>query len=380
MRADELRRELTDLADEPPVTVEDVGAVMRRGHRRVVRRYGGIGVAALIVVISLVGFAARGQSPSEHVIEVQPTSPTTVAPTAVLPPVQPVVSSGTGGIIFTSATVGWICGNPVLHTADGGRTWQASPFGQSLADQGTACASVPGDDLWALEGTTHTSLLQVQGGSSLTTVAPYASRPEGAPVQIAFADEQHGWVLARATAPIGTSGILYRSTNSGLGFALVSRAAPSTGVAFSSATEGWGIGVGADLWRTTDAGSTWTDVRVPFPAPAPAGGIVFETISVGGPLIVAKGRRDEGHGAATVFFDVSRDDGRTWTLHDGPPASLDALGGDRSRRRRPLAPRDPECAVDHRRRGRDLDPARRTRGRNGRDRLPDARRRMGARQ
>jgi photosystem II stability/assembly factor-like uncharacterized protein len=322
MRADELRRELSEMADEPPVTVEDVRTVMQRGHRRIVRRYLGISAVALIVVIGLVSFGARGQSPSEHV-EVRPTVPTTVAPTRPRPQAQSVASSGTGVIIFTSANVGWICGDPMLHTGDGGRTWQASSFGESRAGQATACASVPGDDLWAVVGTTHPSVLAVQGGSSLTTEAPLPAQPDASAVQITFADAQHGWVLARATAVAGTSGLLYRSTNSGLTYTRVSASAPSSGVAFSSATEGWGISEGADLLHTTDAGSTWNEVRVPFPTPGPREGIVFETISVAGPLIVAQGRRNEGH-RSSEFFDVSHDDGRTWTLRYGPTAPLGA--------------------------------------------------------
>jgi hypothetical protein len=78
MRADDLRRELSNLAREEKVTV-DAGAVIRRGQRRLIRRRVMIGAAALVIVTGTIGLVTRGHGDA-HVVVQNPTPASTVSP------------------------------------------------------------------------------------------------------------------------------------------------------------------------------------------------------------------------------------------------------------------------------------------------------------
>jgi photosystem II stability/assembly factor-like uncharacterized protein len=221
-------------------------------------------------------------------------------------------------MIFTSSTEGWVCDSPVRHTADGGQTWQETAYrGLVRAPTPRACAAAPGGDLWLLIGSTSATLLPIQGGSDLAVTIGFPRLPAAAVVtQIAFADDVNGWVLARTPGDGPGHGFLYRTTEGGVRFALVSSDAPVNGVQFADSNNGWGIGDG-QLEHTTDGGATWKPVTVPPESRPLLEGVFVDgsrVVTWGGTAVAARGAGDD----YSPFFDISTDGGRTWSLRRGP--------------------------------------------------------------
>src|SRR5438093_1071856 len=114
MRIDELRRHLTELADEETPVGDARGAIHAAQRRIVRRRVLAAGVAA-IVAVAVALTAARDSNHRRGVVVAPPS--TTVAPR----PAAPRAAGHYTTVQFTSADEGWVCGDPVLHTADGGK-------------------------------------------------------------------------------------------------------------------------------------------------------------------------------------------------------------------------------------------------------------------
>jgi len=314
MRADEFRRRLAEIASEPVVPAADAATIVQRGNRRRRRRaLAGVVVLAIVAVGGdLVASARHGRS-----VVVSPSPTTEVRP-------QPPVGAAATSIIFTSASEGWVCADPLLHTADGGRTWQAQSYARLAAGTHT-CAAVP-TDAWIVVQSPggRVTILPAQGGANIAVTIGFPSLPVGAVIaQTTFIDRTHGWVLAAAAHGTTGQGLLYRTTT-GTGpvdFALVSSAAPVGGVQFANPNDGWGTD-GSTLQRTTDAGATWRAVKVPTPPPvARELGVHLDRVVVHGSTIVVAGDNPSG-GFSRAFFLASTDAGGTWTERNGPPAGF----------------------------------------------------------
>ncbi len=349
MRVDDLREMLAEMAAEQPAPGSGATSVVARGQRRLRRRR----ISAAVLVLAIVGAGAgiaANRHDSRRGVEVGPipspstaprssttpatSTPATSGPVTAPGPTTPTRVTGASRIIFTSATEGWICADPVLHTADGGHTWQAASWEQgAVATQpgfrSTAatftCAAVPTDAYMVVQSPDGAALVvPVQGGSDPTGPIVLPDLPADAIVtQVDFVDRDHGWILASAAHGSTGEGLLYRTTTATGPFdpRLVSSAAPVGGIAFTDAQHGWGI-AGAHVERTTDGGATWQTAEVPTPLPsAPELGIVLEHVVARGSTIVLEGNNPSGTLSRT-FFLVSADGGTTWTEHSGPPVTV----------------------------------------------------------
>jgi photosystem II stability/assembly factor-like uncharacterized protein len=168
-----------------------------------------------------------------------------------------------GGISFSSATVGWMpifCaaenypGPALLHTADGGASWNVDVLTTEAGctchhtedlppvflDQMHGTFMVPGVLVVTSTGGGHWSARSVPPGTSLVT----------------FMDPRDGWTVANA--------VLFHTVDGGTTWARVSSlpgTSPSdeTTLNFVNADDGfWATGL--ELFRTADGGNTWTVV------------------------------------------------------------------------------------------------------------------------
>jgi photosystem II stability/assembly factor-like uncharacterized protein len=349
MHIDELRETLAEMAAEQPAPGAGAESAVARGRGRVLRRQLSVAVLVLAVVGVAAGFAVNRHD-ARRGVEVSPTPTPTpgLTPTTAKAPAPPPISTpvttpgrttqtrvtGASRIIFTSATEGWVCADPVLHTADGGHTWQAASWEQGAAatqpgflsaSATLTCAAVPTDAYMVVQSPSGAAfVVPVQGGSDPTGPVALPALPADAVVtQVDFVDRDHGWILASAAHGSTGQGLLYRTRTATGPFdpRLVSSAAPVGGIAFADAEQGWGI-AGGKVERTTDGGATWHTVAVPSPAPfAPELGVVLDHVTVRGATIVIEGDNPSGSLSHT-FFLVSADGGVTWTEHSGPPATI----------------------------------------------------------
>jgi photosystem II stability/assembly factor-like uncharacterized protein len=324
MRIDELRDTLAEMAAEQPATGAGAAAVVARGRRRLFRRRISVAALVLAVVGAGAGFAATRHD-ARRGVEVGPTpTPSTTPSTSAPATARPTNHADGNGALFTSSTEGWICANPLLHTADGGHTWQSGSYGTVASDTHT-CAAVP-TDAWILAQATdgRLTLLPAQGGPNPAVSSTLPTLPAGAVVQqLTFVDKNDGWFLAIGDHGAADHGLLYRTTTGSgrMQFTLVSSNAPARGVQFANARDGWGIS-DSGVSRTADAGSTWHAVAVPMPQPIAAElGLILDHITVHGSTIVVQGENPSGN-LSGAFFIVSDDGGATWEERGGPPASF----------------------------------------------------------
>lgn len=288
---------------------------------RLVRRRVSVAVVLLAVVGASAGFAVN-RHVAKRGVEVSPTptpkpSPST-APTS--PPATPARPADGKGALFTSSAEGWICGDPLLHTADGGHTWQSGSY-STVASGTRTCAAVP-TDAWVLVQAADggLTLRPAQGGPNLAVTETLPPLPIGAVVaQLTFVDKNDGWLLAVGDYGAAMRGLLYRTTTGSgrMQFVLVSTDAPTRGLQFVNATDGWGI-TKSGVLRTADGGTTWRSVAVPDPKRTVADvAVSLDHLAVRGATIVVQGRTPLGGFDGTVFI-VSNDGGATWSERNGP--------------------------------------------------------------
>jgi photosystem II stability/assembly factor-like uncharacterized protein len=211
---------------------------------------------------------------------------------------------------FIDAERGWALADQgtVLRTTDGGATWTpTSPGGSFLGDLSFVDADtgwVVGDGLFAT----------TDGGVT------WVARPTGAPGleglgSVAFADRSNGWVTATVFAPIefnGTFGdfreVILHTADGGLTWVEQLRTdfhnAIFPALALVSATTAWVSlsdvrGGGGGIFHTTDGGATWTAHTVP----GHNGVFVLDFVSA-----------TQGWGGAGGTIIHTEDGGQTWTM------------------------------------------------------------------
>jgi hypothetical protein len=305
MRVDELRDELGSMVEADDASADAASAV-RMGRARVVKRRGlaVVSVAAIALVVAV--FVSRPTG-DKNVISTPPPPATTLPTYASSLPVAPFTPT----ITATSADEAWICADPMLHTADGAATWQkvnwrADAYG--TAKDLRACAAVPTDAWVVAQRGNYATVALVQGGSDIGAGSAIGipHLPDDATItQATFVDRNTGWILARTPGDGPNHGFLYRSTEGGIRFSLVSGDAPVNGVQFTSATDGWGIGDGT-VERTTDGGATWSRVDT---------GV---TVVSGLSLTIVDGRIIVREQAPANVFMISGNDGASWSSRPGP--------------------------------------------------------------
>jgi len=159
-------------------------------------------------------------------------------------------TSQINAVFFIDAQHGWIVGNDTFRTTDGGGSWVHINGWGTLYDvffidtqRGWACGN---------GGMTYRT---TDGGLSWTGTGPIAGWTLR---EIYFADALHGW-----TADIG--GGIHRSTDGGATWTVQfsdSQASNLGSVQFFDAQEGWVFG-GDHFYHTTNGGATWLRSSVP---------------------------------------------------------------------------------------------------------------------
>ncbi|MDD5007202.1 MAG: YCF48-related protein [Syntrophorhabdaceae bacterium] len=260
-------------------------------------------------------------------------------------------------VTFPNENNGWACGRwgTVLHTADGGKTWNAqetgtdytltsiffvdTKHGWAVGDEGTIIHTADGGKTWKSQKspvpfflmdvvfvspnkgwvvTERTHILNTNDGGKTWTV----QFKEGDFIlkAVSFSDAQNGWA-------VGEYGLIYHTRDGGRkwvkeagGFGV----SPETGdivadpylfdVMAVDAQNAWAVGIEGHVTRTTDGGKTWkkVDTGAPKSTLFCIGGDKRNTINAGGDGI----------------FLTSTDGGRTWKAPQfGPPITYSWLYG-----------------------------------------------------
>jgi len=165
------------------------------------------------------------------------------------------------GVSFADALHGWAVGDGrgVVYTSDGGDTWTiiATPgtgvlYGVAAHSATSALAVGDAGQIKALSGTAMTSRATI--GNTLYSVA--------------FADDQHVWV-------VGSDAGAFKSTDGGATFTTATRTMPGgftpsqlgmRSVAFANPYDGLIVSTYQMVWRTSDAGASWTPEQLVDPS------------------------------------------------------------------------------------------------------------------
>ncbi|MFN8099072.1 MAG: sialidase family protein [Dermatophilaceae bacterium] len=229
-------------------------------------------------------------------------------------------------IRMANARVGWVFGDGILQTTDGGLTWHTyAHAGQSvldlaLADGQVAIVSTSG----ACDGTRCK-------GDLLTQIAPANATAATTPVATTKTDGVLGasvaWWKGRAiVSPIGTAGAASpfaadaggRATplDPGCGGQASARiVAPSSGdTLLAACPDGAGAGsIFYSIHRSADDGATWTAVRGDPVQLVNAGGVSFAATDADH-LVATSGGSADVHGS----LKVTADGGATWSAVTDP--------------------------------------------------------------
>jgi photosystem II stability/assembly factor-like uncharacterized protein len=182
------------------------------------------------------------------------------------------------------------------------------------------------------------------GGVSWQSVEPAGALPGLVPIVGVF-DAEHAWADFRMTAP-GSSSAVYQSADGGLSWTPLGLDLPAglglAAITFIGDQDGFLLGVyGANygspavetfsLWRTSDAGVTWTPVTA-VPTPTKGGAIPTDCFTLGmGWSTPSTGWITGACPVGTPTEDqllATHDGGRTWTpqpLPSPPGSAVDGL-------------------------------------------------------
>ncbi len=211
---------------------------------------------------------------------------------------QAVALLGSGGAIAGQR-------GSVLMTSDGGTTWTAAhaPLGapdlHGIAIPASGKLVAVGDGaIWRRDGSWSAANMPTGFAAVLRSVA--------------FADANNGWA-------VGDGATILRTTDGGEHWS--AQAAPAgvgediRAVHFASATKGWAVGATGRILATTDGGATWAAQSSPDGLDLDLYAVRFADANNG--LAV-------GAGAAIL---ATADGGATWALRDAPPGVGTALRG-----------------------------------------------------
>lgn len=248
------------------------------------------------------------------------------------------------------ASTGWaLSTQSILRTTDGGVHWKdvtasgAALTRSTIADflnAGVASVATPGPNATSIQ-VLHTS----DGGQTWQ----HATIPMPFPRSISFIDAQHGWLLAAVRLPQGAAEpvSVFRTTDGGqtwvrVASALFSDATPpgrlpyggqKLGIGFLNALTGWVTGTVslsnlAWLYVTHDGGLTWSQQALPMSPGAPSAllSVLPPTFfsATDGILPVNFADPTTERALATALY-VTHDGGQTWQNTVPPPTPLPIL-------------------------------------------------------
>ncbi len=208
-----------------------------------------------------------------------------------------------------------------------------SPYPDTPAPPAIAAPVVESPSLLNIEffneldgwGVTETEVVRTNdGGLTWYNVTPPDVEETGSTVEIFILDKEHAWVQKPDFNNFPNNGLLYRTLDGGLNWAISSTPFSAGDLSFLDTSNGWmladlGVGAGSNavaVFQTTDGGATWTqtytnDPNNPEAADSlPLGGIKsdlvplnMQTAWVGGVV----------YSSGTVYLFRTDDSGRTWS-------------------------------------------------------------------
>ena len=218
----------------------------------------------------------------------------------------------------------------ILHTADGGETWQIQQMiaGERLEeaelffpDEKTGYAVAGGDLLKTTDGGTHWTAVEF-------------AQQDFSPLRMFFTDAQNGWVAGFSDE--GASALVMHTADGGKSWSVQLRenqdqnSAGIAGISFVSAKEGWVLTTNlsfmeGELYHTVNGGAKWDPVsKVRSCRPGPDGLCFVDSQTGWIPL-------DHGAGPIDGGISVTHDGGKTFQVlgetkaeGGGPRAVTDA--------------------------------------------------------
>ena len=306
-----------------------------------------IGVAAAASVAA--GCGSRPVSPASG-----PSSPAAAAahrPAALTPTEKPPSASAlaaatrrgqraetreagapAGGFGALGPDAAWVLdGNGLFTTADAGARWTriTPPVADPLANILGVTFSGP-DDGWVIvvHPESATAMLSIDrttdGGRSWQAAAEPAAGNSITTASISFAGPSTGFVAVnRYQQP---HALVLATSDGGMHWRLVTQSAPlvGSGIKFTSAADGWGIDPSGRLYRTTDAGLTWSEPRLPGFEPHGPRADPRSTGSASLPTFYGTRGVLLVRGPGTVIpwgpslVETTEDGGRSWQSHPLP--------------------------------------------------------------
>ena len=201
---------------------------------------------------------------------------------------------------FISEMEGWAVGGQytdgsnsegvILHTADGGETWEEQKRLSSLL---TDVDFIDESRGWAV-GRDGTIRYTMSGGAAWGTQdSPISGMLTG----VSFVDENNGWVVSR-----DNKGEIIHTTNGGNTWTeqINPSENPLHGLFFINENKGWAVGLDTTIIRTTDGGQTWLTVA-PYEVTGARYADVFFIDEMKGWVVGTNGR-----------IVLSKDGGITW--------------------------------------------------------------------
>ena len=290
---------------------------------RVARRIGAVALAFFLAGAGCTAHHRAIGNPSPTATQSASPTPT---PSAPIP--ERIVS-----IAFVSPGRGWVLTTRrVLYTGDGGARWRGAPLVAAFEPIGgynfpTGQFFVHGTTAWVATIGSVVRVRRYSNGGAVVSTSRVPSPPGGAIVStsIDFLDDDTGWVsvtYATVTNSPANASELFRTSDGGRSWALVSRASPVVGnLHFVSRSDGWALQ--APLLRTLDGGHTWRAQRVPVQFIQELPG-TFDALSMFGSSGLVQARVPTGMQGYPVYA-VTADGGATWTVRapkDGAPVGL----------------------------------------------------------
>lgn len=234
-----------------------------------------------------------------------------------------------------NANVVWISGHrgAVLRSIDGGQTFALRSVADAATLQFRDIAALDADTAWILSAGNGDQSRIYRTGDGGTTWALQFTNPDSAAFYdcLTFFDSRTGVAFSDAA---GGRTLILRTTDGGTTWThLPAEAVPApldgegafaaSGGCVTSVGEhhGWIAtgGPGARLFRTVDAGATWTVHETPFVRSASAG---MTAAAFRDPVhgIAVAGRIDQMNAdTAAAAVGITGDGGRTWQLVTRPP-------------------------------------------------------------
>jgi photosystem II stability/assembly factor-like uncharacterized protein len=147
---------------------------------------------------------------------------------------------------FVNLTSGWVVGNDgtILHTDDGGENWIEQDSGVSSQLRGVAFAN--GSKGWVV-GDNGVILHTSDGGENWEQQLSGTSNSLSG---LSFVSDTEGWVVGE--------NIILHTDDGGTTWTPQAEGYPLRNVVFVNKNEGWAVGNGGVILHTDDGGATWT--------------------------------------------------------------------------------------------------------------------------